>query len=174
MPVDKLDQITTKFGDSGLSKNFENKSFRKSHILFETLGTMDEFSSYLGITFHYCHIEFLKVIQMNMQNINSLIASDFDSDMYNILTQIKDSDVDILEKKIQEYLAIKPLEARFYLPGSEKTKPGAYVDYARTLARKAERQLNAFVDSEKREDLELSKKYLNRLSDYLFILTFHV
>ncbi|MGD9760998.1 MAG: ATP:cob(I)alamin adenosyltransferase [Candidatus Izemoplasmatales bacterium] len=174
MPVDKLDQITTKFGDSGLSKNFENKTFRKSHILFETLGAMDEFSSHLGLSYHYCHIEFIKVIQMNLQNINSLIASDFDSDLYNILTQIKESDVEILEKKIQEYLAIKPLEARFYLPGSEKTIPGAYVDYSRALARRAERQLNAFVDYEKREDLEISKKYLNRLSDYLFILSFHV
>ncbi|MFA7075881.1 MAG: ATP:cob(I)alamin adenosyltransferase [Candidatus Izemoplasmatales bacterium] len=174
MPVSKIDQIATKYGDSGLSKNFENKTYRKTHVLFETLGSIDELSSFLGLSYHYCHTEFLKTIQMNLQNLNSLIASEYDSDLYNILTQIKEDDVLLLEVKIQEYLDVKPLEARFYLPGSEKTLAGAYVDYARTLARKSERQLNVFVDSEKRVDLEVSKKYLNRLSDYLFILSFNV
>ena len=174
MPINKLDSISTKYGDSGLSKNFENQPYRKSHILFETLGTMDEFSSYLGLAYHYCKVEFIKEIQMHLQNINSLIASDFDSDLYNILIQIKEEDVLVLENKIQEILDVRPLDARFYLPGSEKTKAGAYVDVARTLARKAERRINAFVDSEERKDLELSKKYLNRLSDYLFMLTFIV
>jgi len=174
MPIDKLQHIATKYGDSGLSKNYENKSFKKTHILFETLGTMDELSSYLGLTYHYCKIEFIKVIQMNLQNINSLIASEYNSDLYNILTQIEEKDVIDLEELIQEYLDKKPLEGRFYLPGSEKTKSGAFIDVARTIARKAERKLNAFVELEKREDLEVSKKYLNRLSDYLFVLSFHV
>lgn len=174
MPIDKIDQIATKFGDSGNSKDFENRIYRKSHILFETLGTMDEFSSYLGIAYHHSHIEFIKEIQMHLQNINSLVASDYDSDLYNILIQIKPEDVELLEVKIQDFLLKKPLEGRFYLPGSEKTEPGAHVDYARALARKAERQLNAFVDYTKREDLEQAKKYLNRLSDYLFVLSFNV
>jgi len=111
---------------------------------------------------------------MDLQNINSLIASEYNSDLYNILTQIEEADVIKLEDLIQKYLDEKPLEGRFYLPGSEKTKAGAYVDVARTLARKAERKLNAFVENEGRQDLELSKKYLNRLSDYLFVLSFHV
>lgn len=174
MPIDKLNHIATKYGDSGLSKNFENKSFKKSHILFETLGTMDELSSYLGLCFHYSKLEFIKEIQMNLQNINSLIASEYNSDLYNIITQIKEEDVLILEDKIQKYLDSKPLEGRFYLPGSEKTVNGAYVDIARTVARKAERKINAFVEYEKREDLEIAKKYLNRLSDYLFVLSFNV
>ncbi|MDT8337043.1 MAG: ATP:cob(I)alamin adenosyltransferase, partial [Candidatus Izemoplasmatales bacterium] len=168
MPIDKLKHIATKYGDSGLSKNFENKSFKKTHILFETLGTMDELSSYLGLCFHYCKLDFLKTIQINIQNINSLIASEYNSDLYNIITQIKDEDVIILEDMIQVHLDSKPLEARFYLPGSEKTEAGAYVDIARTFARKAERKINAFVEHEQREDLETAKKYLNRLSDYLF------
>ncbi|MDT8336755.1 MAG: ATP:cob(I)alamin adenosyltransferase, partial [Candidatus Izemoplasmatales bacterium] len=119
-------------------------------------------------------LDFLKTIQMNLQNINSLIASEFNSDLYNIITQIKEEDVLILEDMIQEYLDLKPLEARFYLPGSEKTEGGAYIDIARTVARKAERKLNAFVEHEQREDLETAKKYLNRLSDYLFVLSFNV
>jgi len=174
MPIDKLHHIATKYGDSGISKNYENKSFKKNHILFETLGTMDELSSFLGLAYHYCKTEFLKTIQMDLQNINSLIASEYNSDLYNILTQIEEADVIKLEDLIQKYLDEKPLEGRFCLPGSEKTKAGAYVDVARTLARKAERKLNAFVENEGRQDLELSKKYLNRLSDYLFVLSFHV
>ena len=174
MPVNKLEHIATKYGDSGLSKNFENKSFKKTHILFETLGTMDELSSFIGLSYHYCKIDFLKKIQMDLQNINSLVATEYDSDLYNILTQIKEEDILEQEKRIQSYLDVKPLEGRFYLPGSEKTKAGAYIDVARTLARSAERKLNAFVDHESRTDLEVSKKYLNRLSDYLFILSFHV
>lgn len=174
MAINKLDQVTTKYGDSGLSKDYENRSYKKTHILFETLGSMDELSSFIGLSYHYCKIEYLKKIQMDIQNINSLIASEYNSDLYNILVQIEEKDIIDLEEKIQTYLTNKPLEGRFYLPGSEKTKAGAYIDFARTLARKSERKINLFVDSEKREDLELSKKYLNRLSDYLFVLSFHV
>jgi cob(I)alamin adenosyltransferase len=173
MPVDKLKHIATKFGDSGYSKNYENQKFKKTDILFETLGTMDELSSFLGLTYQYSKNEFIKEIQRKLQNINSLIASKPDSMLYNKLIQIIEADVELLEKHIQDFLDKKPLEGRFYLPGSEKTQAGAYVDVSRTLARKAERRLNAFVDITERTDLEMSKKYINRLSDYLFVLTFN-
>lgn len=174
MPVDKLKHIATKFGDKGNSKNYENKSYPKSHILFETLGTMDELSSFLGLSFHYCQKEEIKVIQLLLQNINSLIASEYNSDLYKKLKQITEEDVLYLEEEIQKMLDKKPLEGRFYLPGSEKTKAGAYVDMARTLARKAERRLNEFVIEQNRSDLDYVKKYVNRLSDYLFVLSFNV
>lgn len=174
MPVDKLKHIATKLGDKGSSKNYENKAYPKSHILFETLGTMDELSSFLGLTFHHTPIEEIKIVQLTIQNINSLIASEYNSDLYKKLKQITEEDVTFLEEKIQMMLDNKPLEGRFYLPGSEKTQAGAYVDVARTLARKAERRLNEFVVNQNREDLEQVKKYINRLSDYLFVLSFNV
>lgn len=174
MPVNKLELISTKSGDGGDSKNFESRSYRKSHILFDTMGTIDELSSFLGLSFHYCKEGFFKEIQMDLQNINSLIATDFNSDLYNILTQINEDDVKKLEVRIQEMLDIKPLEGRFYLPGSEKSLAGAYLDVARTIARRAERLFIKYIDSEQRDDLELSKKYINRLSDYIFVLTFNV
>ncbi|MDD3128758.1 MAG: ATP:cob(I)alamin adenosyltransferase [Candidatus Izemoplasmatales bacterium] len=174
MPINKLDLITTKLGDKGKSKDFENRSYSKSHIIFDTLGSMDELSSFLGLVYHYHKNDYIKEIQMHIQNINSLIASEYDSDMYNILTQIKEEDVLELEKQMQSMLDNNSIEARFYLPGSEKSKAGAYVDVARALTRKIERKITAFIETEKRVDLELSQKYINRLSDYLFVLSFNV
>ena len=66
------------------------------------------------------------------------------------------------------------MEARFTLPGSEKTALGAYFDFARTLARKSERRVVDFSEKHDRNDLDLIKKYLNRLSDYLYVLACNI
>lgn len=171
MKVDKLRQISTKTGDKGNSKNYNNESFRKSDILFETLGTIDELSSYLGLTYHSTKLEKIKSVQKLLQNINSMIATNPESDIYSKISKVSESDISWIEKEIQKLLDEKPLEPRFTLPGSEKTSEGAHFDYARTIARRAERRLNEFSEKYERMDLESAKKFLNRLSDYLYVLS---
>jgi cob(I)alamin adenosyltransferase len=106
--------------------------------------------------------------------INSLIATPPDSKQYNNLQKLEEENISWLEKEMQLVLDIKPLEPRFTLPGSEKSVEGAYLDVCRTLSRRAERRLVDFVKKHNREDLSLVNKYINRLSDYLYVLSCNI
>lgn len=171
MSIDKIKQISTKKGDKGSSSNYSRQIFKKSDILFETLGTMDELSSFLGLSYHYTHYEDIKTVQKHLQNINSILATDPTSALYPKLTQISENDIAWIEDSMQTTLDIKPIEPRFTLPGSEKTLTGAYFDVSRALCRRAERRIIQFSELHEREDLSLVKQFVNRLSDYLFVLS---
>ncbi|MBN2876405.1 MAG: ATP:cob(I)alamin adenosyltransferase [Bacilli bacterium] len=174
MVIDKVKQVTTKKGDKGTSKDYSSRSFRKDNILFETLGTMDELSSNLGLAYHYTKNEEIIVVQKELQKINSLIATDPQSEQYKKLAKMSLEPVEWLEMKMQDLLDKKPLEPRFTLPGSEKSLNGAYIDVSRTIARRAERRLTEFVELHQRSDLELVQSFVNRLSDYLFVLSCNI
>lgn len=171
MSIDKIKQISTKKGDQGTSSNYSRQLFKKSDILFETLGTMDELSSFLGLNYHYTHYEDIKTVQKHLQNINSLLATDPSSEFYPKLTQIKATDVQWIETSMQTVLDIKPIEPRFTLPGSEKSLIGAYFDVCRALCRRAERRVIQFIELHERDDLGMVQQFVNRLSDYLFVLS---
>ncbi len=170
MPITKTSQISSKNGDTGSSTNFVNESFQKDHILFDTLGTMDELSSFLGLAYHYVSIDFIKKIQKTIQDLNAIIATNPEHKLYLKLKQIEEHDVQNLEDEMADLLQKNPLEPYFYLPGSETSLGGAYIDVARTLARKAERRLVHYMNETSRNDLSICLKYINRLSDYLFVL----
>ena len=171
MKIDKLNQISTKKGDKGTSRNYSNIPFMKNDILFETLGTMDELSSFLGLTYHHTKYENIIHIQQNLQKINSIIATVPGTENYERIAKMDTDEVKWIETEMQLVLDKKPLEPRFTLPGSEKSLPGAYFDVARTLARKAERRLVDFSIKHSRNDLEIVMQYVNRLSDFLFVLS---
>lgn len=170
MPITKTDQISTKNGDTGTSKNFINESFSKDDILFEVLGTMDELSSFLGLSYHYAKLEIIKDIQRKIQDLNALVATNPEHKLYQKLKKIEEEDVTFLEIEMEVLLERHPLEPYFYLPGSETSLGGAYVDVSRTITRKAERLLVHFQKDTGRSDLSIVLKYVNRLSDYLFVL----
>ena len=172
MKIDNVHTISTKKGDRGTSKNYSNQSFQKDDILFDTLGTIDELSSVLGITYHHTNHEKIKGIQATLQAINALIATDqtVHPERYEALRKIDERDIVALEEEGQKYLSQNPLEPRFVLPGSEASKGGAYFDLSRAVCRRAERTLVRYVNHTERNDLDGPKKYLNRLSDLLFIL----
>ena len=169
MPITKTSQISTKNGDQGSSNNFVNESFSKDHILFEVLGTSDELSSFLGLTYHFHQDEFIKVIQKTLQDINSLIATNPNHILYTKLRKIQEEEIMLLETKMGDMLVAHPLEPKFALPGSDTSLAGAYLDVSRAIARKAERILVHFIKTDHREDLSICLKYMNRLSDYLFV-----
>ncbi len=175
MVIKDAKQISTKRGDAGTSKNYTNESFPKDDVLFESLGTNDELSSYLGLTYHQLQIPMIKTIQAHLQNINSLIATNPNShpERYNALKSITQTDVEALEADGQRMLTLTPIEPRFFLPGSETSEGGAYLDLSRTVCRRAERRLVAFIAVRERDDLALCRQYLNRLSDWLFIAARH-
>lgn len=168
--IDSYKVISTAKGDKGTSKNYSNEEFSKSNILFDTLGTIDELSSILGVTYHYsAHKSEIRKIQATLQHINSLIATNISSPHYAKLTQISTKDISELETYEQSLLAQSNIEPVFVLPGSDTTLEGAYFDLSRSIARRAERSLVLFVETMEREDLSLCLSYINRLSDLLFI-----
>ncbi|MFW5914108.1 MAG: ATP:cob(I)alamin adenosyltransferase, partial [Bacillota bacterium] len=75
MGINKVENISTKKGDTGTSRDYSNLPYPKDDILFETLGTIDELSAVLGIAYHHTHYEQIKIIQKTLQAINALIAT---------------------------------------------------------------------------------------------------
>ncbi len=166
--IKNIRQISTKKGDKGTSVSYDNETYLKDDILFETLGTIDELSSSLAICYHNSKIEELKNIQRYLQDIMSLVAT-FDETRRNRLTQINDSRITFLEDIESKYLSSTTIGNEFVLPGAESLR-SAYFDISRTITRRAERRLVTFLNKYQRTDLYASLKFLNRLSDLLFIL----
>lgn len=168
--IDNFKFISTAKGDKGTSRNYSNEVFSKGDILFDTLGTIDELSSVLGLVYHYTKSKKdIKKIQLTLQNISSLVATSDETVKKDRLIQITDEDILYIEKLEQELLAKSNILPRFVLPGSDTSKQGAYFDLARSVARRAERTLVRFIEENKRTDLDYCLKYTNRLSDLLFI-----
>ncbi len=172
MFIKKVNQVATKNGDKGISKDYSNISYKKNDILFETLGSIDELNSFLGLSYHFTKYEDIILVQKELQKISAVIATNPESELYQKIELLYDKDVQWIEDRMQLVLDNHPIEARFTLPGSEKSLNGAYLDYARTLARKAERRLSEFAEKHNRQDLNTIKSYINRLSDFLYILSY--
>jgi cob(I)alamin adenosyltransferase len=163
--------ISTKKGDKGTSRNYSNDTLPKTDVLFETLGSIDELSSSLGVAYHYSRYqESIQSIQLKLQHIMSIIATNPDDPRRGRLVQITTEDIDALEQLEQSILEEFPLEPRFVLQGSDSSKEGAYLDMARAISRRVERQVLRFNEQYKRDDLDVVQAYLNRISDVLYIM----
>ena len=168
--IDDYRVISTTSGDKGLSRNYSNVELSKSNILFETLGDIDELSSSLGIIYHMTEDkDIIRLMQTKLQNICSIIATSVDSSRRDSLKQITNDDILVLEELEQQLLNETVIEPLFVLPGSDTSKLGAQYDLSRAITRRAERSLVIFVEINRRNDLTYCLKYLNRLSDLLFI-----
>jgi cob(I)alamin adenosyltransferase len=163
--------ISTSAGDKGRSQNYSKEILPKTDLLFEALGSMDELSRFLGLTYHYSKAVEILNIQRILQSINSLLATNSSSDpeRYARLTKVTQTDIDWIESIGEAMLQKQPLEPRFVLPGSETSLAGAYFDVSRATSRRCERAVIRFAESKKRQDLEMPLVFLNRLSDLLFL-----
>ncbi len=170
--IDKVKQISTKKGDSGQSKNYVNETLSKSDTLFDVLGDIDELSSQLGVTYHHTEIfkEEIKKVQLKLQHIMSVIATPRGVNKTKVLSNISEDDLMYLEKLEEEILKTAKIKAEFVLTGSDSTYESALLDLSRSIVRRAERQLVRYYEETKREELRLPQRYLNRLSDLLFIM----
>ena len=142
----------------------------KSTLRIETYGTVDELNAYLGLIRSqaiHSHIKaILKEIQDRLFTIGASLAADPDKSKMKI-PDLKNSDISLLETEIDQMDAVLPTLKHFVLPGGSSNV--AYLHIARCVCRRAERLCvglseQSFVD-------ELVIKYLNRLSDYLFVLS---
>ena len=168
--IKDMKQISTQKGDTGYTRNYSNKKLIKTNLLFHVLGDMDELSSSLGLAYHHSTMkDEIRIIQTVLQKINSVIATD-DYSKLNEEFFVKESDLAWLETQSQSILNYTVIEPVFILPGSDTSLEGAYFDMARSITRRVERSLVSLHEDTNKEELLLSMKYLNRLSDYLFVV----
>lgn len=173
MLIKNARQISTEQGDDGFTRNLANEVLSKDDVLFEALGTLDELEAFLGLCFHERPLEILKTIQRALQAISAGIAFDPAARQKAPAswTAFGQADLGIIEAEEQLILDAKPIEAGFSLLGTEDSYAGARFNVARTVCRRAERVFVHFIRQSGRTDLGIALKYLNRLSDLLYVLT---
>jgi len=163
-------KIYTRTGDQGQTSLIGGTRVPKFHPRIEAYGTIDELNSYIGlirdqeIGEHYRDI--LLEVQDRLFTAESLIALDPDAGMDIKLPQIKDGDITLLEQEIDRMNEQLPELSAFILPGGHPVV--SYCHIARCVCRRAERQTIRLGQVQAVEELVV--RYLNRLSDYLFVL----
>jgi cob(I)alamin adenosyltransferase len=162
-------KIYTKKGDKGTTALIGGKRVSKSHIRIEAYGTVDELNSWLGLiagSFNtVTEKEMLRKIQEVLFVMGSLLAAD-PAKAKMKLPEISEDDITLLENEIDRMNEKLPALTAFILPGG--TTLTSYCHIARCVCRRAERK--TVVLSLKSKVAPIIITYLNRLSDYLFVL----
>lgn len=167
-------QVTTGGGDTGESSLIGGERRRKDDLLFDTLGDLDELASFLGLA--KAHLtetgrrdkSIFRIVQNDLIKIGALIATPKADSGFATLPAFTEKEVTKLEKLEQQLLKKTAIPERFILPGGNVRS--AYVDVARTVCRRVERKIVSCIREQNLPHLFASQKYLNRLSDLLFIL----
>ncbi|MEL6922405.1 MAG: cob(I)yrinic acid a,c-diamide adenosyltransferase [Bacteroidota bacterium] len=161
-------KIYTKTGDAGETGLFGGMRLPKHHIRIESYGSVDELNSYLGLIRDLCEADDVKVLLKEIQDRLFTIGSNLASDPSKEMTvpDVQDEDVLKLEQAIDQMNERLPILKNFILPGGHPTVSHCHV--ARCICRKAERNVVALHHNEPVPLIIL--QYLNRLSDYLFVL----
>jgi cob(I)alamin adenosyltransferase len=163
-------KIYTKTGDKGQTSLIGGTRLPKHHIRIEAYGTVDELNSFVGLVRDSISekelFDLLIEIQDRLFTIGSLLAADPVKNKMQ-LPQLNESDVVLLEKAIDKMNETLPEMKSFVLPGGHTVV--SYCHIARCVCRRAERAVLKLAENEKVD--ELIYKYLNRLSDHLFVLS---
>jgi len=162
-------KIYTKTGDEGMTSLYGGKRISKDDIRIEAYGTVDELNSYIGLLISALpnddQKELLFEIQKRLFTIGSILASDPSKELPT--PDLLDSDVELLENAMDNMDAgLEPLRT-FILPGGSGANSKAHI--CRTISRRAERRIITLSGIAKLDRIVIV--YLNRLSDYFFILS---
>jgi len=168
-------KIYTKTGDKGLTSLIGGIRVPKSHIRIESYGTVDELNSYLGMVSDMVNsvrvAEWIREIQDRLFTIGSVLATSPDKEVRMKLPDLRNEDVHWLELQIDKMNEELPEMRSFILPGGHVAASTAHV--ARCVCRRAERICVAMQEQQE-EVPELILQYLNRLSDFLFVLARYI
>jgi len=160
--VNPMTKIYTKTGDKGTTASFDGERISKDALRLRAYGTVDEANSILGVVLSLSKEEntkkWLKIIQNDLFIIQAELAGAPEELTSQKTTGLEET-IDELTSEVGELI-------HFILPGG--TKSGAMLHYARTVVRRAEREVVAL--SKKEHVSQEILTYLNRLSDFLFTL----
>lgn len=162
-------KIYTKTGDEGETGLFGGKRLPKHHLRIEAYGTVDELNAYVGLVRDVADNEdiraLLKSIQDRLFTVGANLAADPAKQM--AVPDLHEADIAALEQAIDGMEAELPTLKNFILPGGHTTV--SFCHLARCVCRRAERMVVALAASEPVAPIVI--QYLNRLSDYLFVLS---
>jgi cob(I)alamin adenosyltransferase len=168
-------KIYTKTGDAGSTSLIGGTKVSKSHLRIEAYGTVDELNSYTGLCRDLIHDEAVRLVLQEIQDrlftIGSTLALDPSKETKMSLPDLHETDIDYLEKEIDRMTDALPEMKSFILPGGHATVSTIHIN--RCVCRRAER-LCVKLAAENSGDLSLVIKYLNRLSDFFFVLARYV
>ena len=163
-------KVYTKKGDSGTTQLLGGTRVSKGNLKIESYGTIDELNSFIGLIrdqeISEKYINQILEIQDRLFTIGSHLATDFEKSKMKLPT-ISDLDIEQLEIWMDEMDKELPEMKSFVLPGGHTTV--SYCHVSRCICRRAERVIVLLNEYEFVEPLIL--KYVNRLSDYLFVLS---
>ena len=163
--------IYTKTGDGGTTSLVGGSRVNKDDVRVEAYGTVDELNSHIGLLAEMFrpqeggYYDELKAVQHNLFTLQTLLATE-DEAIYSRLPQLPEEEVEILERQIDTISDLLPKLHSFVIAGGNVT--GAQCHVARTVCRRAERCVVTLSRQCHVDDVLL--RYLNRLSDYLFVL----
>lgn len=161
-------KIYTKTGDHGETSLLSGGRVSKSDLRINAYGSVDELNSFIGyLSAHkidILHKEFLLTVQNKLYHMGSLLATK--KKVSFKIPEITDKDTEIIENEIDKLNMELPPLKNFIIPGGDKMVSICHI--CRTICRRAERDVVTLNESEK-IDLRMIN-YLNRLSDYFFIL----
>ena len=164
-------KIYTKTGDGGQTSLIGGTKLLKSDLRIEAYGTVDELNSFIGLVVDHCDISHaksvLKEIQDRLFTIGSSLACDPEKAPAMKIPDLKEEDIVLLENEIDGMNETLPEMKSFILPGGHVSVSTAHI--TRCVCRRAERLCVAMQEQDVFVD-PLVIKYLNRLSDYLFVL----
>ncbi len=162
-------KIYTKTGDKGTTALIGGTRVPKYHPRIEVYGTVDELNAFVGLlrdqNIDQHSKKMLIEIEDRLFTLESLVAYDPETKITN-LPVLTDADVELLEKEMDVMNESLPPLTSFILPGGHPVV--SYAHICRTITRRAERLLIKLSHEQKVEEINI--RYLNRLSDYFFVL----
>lgn len=168
-------KIYTKTGDKGKTSLIGGTKVAKSHLRIETYGTVDELNSWLGLVNDYMEETAVKTLIREIQDrlftVGASLATDPDKDTKMKIPDLHEADVQVLENSIDQMNTVLPEMKFFVLPGGHKAVSHCHI--ARCVCRRAERLCVNMQEQDMHVE-PLVLQYLNRLSDYLFVLARYV
>lgn len=161
-------KIYTKTGDAGQTGLFGGRRVSKSHIRVEAYGSVDELNAFIGLLYDSLSEEavreLLRQVQHRLFSLGAALAADPTGTP--IQPDLRPTDISALEEAIDAMSQELPPLQHFILPGGFPTVSLAHI--CRTICRRAERTVVALHEQETTPEGVL--QYLNRLSDYFFVL----
>ena len=169
-------KVYTKTGDTGTTSLFGGTRVAKHYIRIESYGTVDELNSHIGLirdqNMNVLYKNVLIEIQDRLFTVGAILATPPEKEKLKNgqprlqKLGINESDVELLEKEIDTMEESLPQMTHFVLPGGHTTV--SYCHIARCVCRRAERLAVHLHEIDPTNEMVI--KYLNRLSDYLFVL----
>ena len=166
----KITKVYTRTGDKGTTSLVGGVKISKSDVRIEAYGTVDELSAHLGLLAALLpegdDRQNVIRVQNNLFNVCTHLATDQSQTPLYPSAHLADGETAFLESEIDRMMKLLPERQGFVLPGGTQVAAQAHV--ARTVCRRAERRIAALAEVAK-VGVEM-QQYVNRLSDYLFVL----